>query len=479
VEEIKGPVAKRLGRMLTWISVALVAGIAVEARAAEITFDLNQADAALAGTPVPYATVTVSTQGTGTATFSVVASGPYSLAEVLFEINPGVFFLAPGIAQSTGAIPFGDIGVQETSVGAAGTIDTITTDQFGGFGFGYGSQFGTVKSVKFTLTGPFINNIADVIVPNRNGFFAAAKVYDGAASGFVAGNGSPTPPVPTPEPGSLALVAVPLVAFLLCRLGRTHMKKQRLTVLAAVALADFACIPHTTCATTIDTFRFTQDGWTTVLANGTPTLISGTPVPGGLLTGSFTGIEEADGRIQLPDLTSFTAVYSDSTERAFFANSLIALYVFSFNPNAGASGLTFAASGGTGISVACTGAAASLDRLCLALQGIQNPLPTNGAVFPSTLPANPVFLGLVVTPNFPAVTLVSKVTVANPVVIPKPGSRTLVASAAGLLAIGLLGRSRRRRAHLVQRVCPCSRTTLGPDTLVPQAGLHRRTPATI
>jgi hypothetical protein len=84
--------------MLTWISIALVAGIGVEARAAEITFDLNQADSALAGTPTPYATVTVSTQGTGSANFRVVADGPYSLAEVLFQINPGVLFLAPGIA---------------------------------------------------------------------------------------------------------------------------------------------------------------------------------------------------------------------------------------------------------------------------------------------------------------------------------------------------------------------------------------------
>lgn len=227
MKELRGPVVGRLAGTLISISLVLVTGIGVECRAAEITFDLNQPDTALAGTATPYATVTISTQGTGTATFTVVAAGPYSLAEVLFEVNPGVFFRAPGVAQSTGALQFGDIGVQETAVGAAGTTATVPTDQFGGFGFGYGSQFGTVKSVGFTLTGPFINNIADVIVPNGNGFFAAAKIYDGAVSGFVAGNGNPTPATQTPEPRSIALVASAAGLLTLGCFGRRRRGRRR------------------------------------------------------------------------------------------------------------------------------------------------------------------------------------------------------------------------------------------------------------
>ena len=131
-------------------------------------------------------------------------------------MNPGVLFLPQPVAQSTGAMPFGDVGVVETTLGKAGTINTVMTDQFGGFGFGYGSQFGTVKSISFTLQGPFINNIASVITPNGAGFLAAAKIYDGTISGFVGGNGAPAPVTPVPEPLSIALIGVSLGAALLC-----------------------------------------------------------------------------------------------------------------------------------------------------------------------------------------------------------------------------------------------------------------------
>src|SRR3569833_436230 len=137
--------ARSFGRLILWVCAGLAAVIGRDARGAAITFDLNQADAALAGTPAPYAAVSISTQGTGSASFSVVADGPYSLGEVLFAVNPGVIFLPQPVAQSTGAMSFGDIGVVETTLGAPGTTSIVMTDQFGGFGFGYRSQFGTVK----------------------------------------------------------------------------------------------------------------------------------------------------------------------------------------------------------------------------------------------------------------------------------------------------------------------------------------------
>jgi hypothetical protein len=438
--------ARSFGRLILWVCAGLAAVIGRDARGAAITFDLNQADAALAGTPAPYATVSISTQGTGMASFSVVADGPYSLGEALFAVNPGVIFLPQPVAQSTGAMPFGDIGVVETTLGAPGTTSSVMTDQFGGFGFGYGSQFGTVKSISFTLTGPFINNIASVIRPNGSGFLAGAKIYDGITSGFVAGNGSPAPVAPAPEPRSIFLAVVFIAMFMLWSRARRHHYK-RLISISCFALAALAAATNAPATTIIDTFRFTQDGWTTVAANAQASgLVAGDPVPRAILAGAFTGTEEADGRIQLADLTSFVVDYTDSTMRVFFSTADGPPYLFSYNPNGGASGLTYAVTGGTGISIACAGAAASLYPMCLALHGIQNPQPTNGAIFPLFLGTHPTFQGEVVTANFPVVTLISRTTVVDPVNAPEPCPAALLFLGATLvMALRLCRRFRRIR----------------------------------
>lgn len=202
-------------RLVLSLAIAAIAVLVTTSRseAALITFDLNAPDAALQGTTAPYATVTVSTQGTGTANFNVVADGPYSLASIFFQINPNTFFLAPGKADVTGGVTFaGFTGFDPAPlvIGGAGNVGLLPTDQFGAFSFGYKSNFGTVKTLNFTLTGPFINEIAAVIIPNAQGFLAAGQIYNGDVTGFVGGNGSPTQVAAVPEPSPLGAMILGL-----------------------------------------------------------------------------------------------------------------------------------------------------------------------------------------------------------------------------------------------------------------------------
>jgi hypothetical protein len=200
------------GPILSLTIVAVTALVRIStSEAALISFDLNAPDAALQGTTPPYATVTVSTQGTGTATFDVVADGPYSLASIFFQISPNTAFLAPGKATITGGVSFGGFDPTPLEIGGPLNVGLLPTDQFGAFSFGYKSNFGTVKTLSFTLTGPFIDNIAAVIIPNAQGILAAGQIYNGDATGFVGGNGSPTPVATVAEPAALSLFAPALL----------------------------------------------------------------------------------------------------------------------------------------------------------------------------------------------------------------------------------------------------------------------------
>ncbi len=211
-------------RLILSLAIVAVAGLVTTSRseAALITFDLNAPDAALQGTAAPYATVTVSTQGTGTATFDVVADGSYSLASIFFQINPNTDFRAPGKATITGGVSFGGFDPTPLDIGGPLNVGLLPTDQFGAFSFGYKSNFGAVKTLIFTLTGSFINNIDAVIIPNAQGFLAAGQIYNGDATGFVGGNGRPTLVATVAEPAALSLFAP---ALLLLGIGYSRAKQ--------------------------------------------------------------------------------------------------------------------------------------------------------------------------------------------------------------------------------------------------------------
>ena len=85
-----------------------------------------------------------------------------------------------------------------------------------------------------------------------------------------------------------------------------------------------------------------------LIHSSSSTLTAGDPDLGGVLVGSFTGTVEADGLIQLADLTSFTVIYSDSAAPdAFVAHTVHALQLFSYDTNGGPSSFDFATSRGS------------------------------------------------------------------------------------------------------------------------------------
>ena len=178
--------------------------------------------------------------------------------------------------------------------------------------------------------------------------FSRRRKYITGGKRLCCGEREPDPGSSQPEPGSIALVAAPLVAFLLWR-------RQRLAVLAAVTLAEFQA------------FR----------------------------TQPMRGVRRLRRRHR--------------NKRGMYGRG---------------------------------GQPVSMPR---APRGLES-RATNGAVFPLRCP-HPVFLGLVVTPNFP-VSLVSKMTVADPVTV-GAGSGTLVGLAADywywITRPQVRGRATRRR----------------------------------
>lgn len=350
-------------RPLLSLALAAIAVLVTSSRseAALITFDLNAPDAAFQGMAAPYATVTVSTQGTGTAHFSVVADGPYSINSIFFQIDPATLFQAPGKPVVTGGVAFPGLEMFDPTPLAIGGngVGLIDTDQFGAFGFGYKSSFGTVKSLNFDLIGAFPAVIAAVIRPNAQGFLAAGQFYNGDVAGFVGGNGSPTPvTTAVPEPATLALF---LPALLILGLGLRRAKARRskrqgskprgidaatrffptggwrtLPRLAAIAVtAALATVaPGVARANVITSFAFNLFG---------PAWTNSPPFVPELIV-NFSGAIEPSGYLNLADLNTFGLTFVDGYPLPFpvtvFAG-FAGLSHFSYNPSLGAASLDF------------------------------------------------------------------------------------------------------------------------------------------
>jgi hypothetical protein len=112
-------------------------------------------------------------------------------------------------------------------------------------------------------------------------------------------------------------------------------------------------------ANTIDTFDFTQGGWT----HRAPGQFTGV-----VLTGTFTGMVEPSGLIEAADLTNFSAQLAVPNGQTGVFTTIDPLSIggqpfFSYNVNGGASSLDFVASGFSGYL--CEGAVTTLSpRAC-------------------------------------------------------------------------------------------------------------------
>jgi len=189
------------------------------------------------------------------------------------------------------------------------------------------------------------------------------------------------------------------------------MFKRQLTIPGLAILAILATLPAAR-GTTVDTFSFTEGDWSnfSMMSNGTVTL---NPIPTGILTGSFTGVVEPGGFIELADLSAFTLAYQSQSLTT--GENLASLTLFSYDTNGGASSLDIA---GLGFPFdLCVGAAATLQAGCTANFQENFPAGTKGVVD---------FDGIFeVSPDQPVITLVSSVT-TNPTVTPEPQSTVFV-----------------------------------------------------
>jgi PEP-CTERM motif len=207
-------------------------------------------------------------------------------------------------------------------------------------------------------------------------------------------------------------------------------------VLAGLGVAAAMLTAPVARATTIDTFDFSvapgkPAAWGVALnpALDGGVILLGPADLGGILTGSFSGMVEAGGLIELGDLTAFSATYTNTTFTEQ-VQTLGTLTFFSYNTNGGASSLDIA--GTEGDNQICIGAAVSLDSNCTGGFTFSYAPGTNGAIFNAGF-----MLPTLDTTDQPVTTL------APTVAVPEPGSFALLGGALGFLAC-LRRRSRQR-----------------------------------
>jgi PEP-CTERM motif len=169
-------------------------------------------------------------------------------------------------------------------------------------------------------------------------------------------------------------------------------------------------------AATIDTYDFTQGGYT---FNGSPFLTA-------VLTGSFTGNVESSGFIEIADLSSINVTFTITTdlEPVFQVFGFGPATFFSFDTAQGPGSLDFeTAIGDVGGAVSCVGAVAAFGFGACGLGGV------NGFVSP-----------IWATQALPVVSLVSSVTI-----VPEPSTWAMMLL--GFAGLGYAGyRASRRTA---------------------------------
>jgi hypothetical protein len=201
----------------------------------------------------------------------------------------------------------------------------------------------------------------------------------------------------------------------------------------AVAVAC-AGLPAAAGATTIETFTFSEGNWSYYDATG-----AGSD-DGGRLEGTFTGVLDADGRIPLGNILSFSVLYTNRLGVTVGTGLTLDFFSFDATPfdtqsTGTSSSLDFIVEPPNKVAAICVGAAATLSPDCHLVYGGPN---TKGVV---TIPTAQYF-----SSDAPVLTLVSRWDSPDtppPSTVPEPGM--LVLFGTGLTAVGATGRQRFRR----------------------------------
>jgi hypothetical protein len=163
---------------------------------------------------------------------------------------------------------------------------------------------------------------------------------------------------------------------------------------------------------------------------------AGTPRPDLALTGTFTGTVEADGTIQLTDLTAFQEVFATGG----FVTGVVPLAdltLFSFNTNGGASSLDTAGSPANPINI-CQGGAVPFDPQCTSNFTVFYPAGTFAVAEQNGTP-------VAIAESQPVVTLITSVTTNPPQVgATAPEPRLCLITGLVLMGIGSVRRGKGR-----------------------------------
>jgi len=209
------------------------------------------------------------------------------------------------------------------------------------------------------------------------------------------------------------------------------------TVLAFfTAVLGVALLPTRAGATTINTYSFTQGGWHSPISGPLVT-------DNGLLEGTFTGVVEDAGYIQLADLSAFSMQYTDDFAglNVLFTYSLSDLQFFSVNARPAPSDPDHGAASLDVIARHVFGSPATPLTMCVGAAATFSPSCYPGSTIPGTkaILAGSIFWSTAL----PVITLVSSVEIPDPITaVPEPGTLMLL----GTGVISLIGARRRRAA---------------------------------
>jgi hypothetical protein len=206
------------------INCALVSiGIAASSIAVADPLQIQIVDpnAAIAGFPPPYATVTYDLVDPNTATFTFTAGAGYFLGGVntaALNFSGGVTLVGAITGTSTCATPY--------SAAGGGNVSTFGTFNFIVDTFDGANCAGTSLTFTVDLNSGTWADTSAILVANASGNLAAGHIFAGCTgsppnrtclnTGFASGD-TATPPLLVPEPGTLLLFGLGLLTLVSVR----------------------------------------------------------------------------------------------------------------------------------------------------------------------------------------------------------------------------------------------------------------------